>query len=795
MDRVKELERDLQTVRERLSRLSEASQRITESLELETVLQSVLDSARSLTDAKYGLVTLQDNAGRIEFHLASGLTPEETRQVWSFSEGERLFQYLGNITDPLRLRDFSSHIRSLGLPEFRPPVPVSPPMSFLATSIRHRVDSVVALFLADKEGGREFTAEDEETLVKFASQAVMVVVNARRYREEQRARVDLEALIKTSPVGVVVFDARTAEIKSFNRETARILEGLRTNDRPTRELLEVATIRRADGRELSLVELAPAEALNQGETIRAEEVVFEIPGGRKVSALMNATPIHSDEGRMESFVVTLQDMTPLQDLERLRGDFLSMVSHDLRTPLAAIKGSAATVLGDASERDGAEMVQFFRIINEQADHMSGLIDDLLDVARIETGAMQVNPEPVNVTGLLEKAREAFACGSGKHDVRIELMPDLPVVMADRRRIVQVLGNLLSNASRYAPETSVIRIVAAQEGGHVAIRVVDKGCGVSAERLPRMFRKFSRLEGGDLGGDHAGSGWGLSICRGIVEAHGGRIWAESEGEGRGTRVTFTLPIAEEAGVGNLPRSAKTATPRTQRRRGRTPVLVVDDDPQTLRKVRETLSKAGYRPLVTGDPDEVPRLMEEHRPHLVVLDLVLPSTDGVEVMTNVIRNTDVPVIFLSAYGHEEAIARAFDAGADDYVVKPFSPTELAARIRAALRKRTERGQSVPDEPYVLGDLAIDYARREVTVAGRLIPFTNIEYRLLVELSLNAGLIVTYDELLQRVWGRRHTDDTRTLRTAVKKVRRKLGEEANKPVYIFNVPRVGYRLGMVE
>ena len=793
MDRVKELERDLQTERERLARLSEATIRLNESLELETVLQRILDGARSLTRARYGLITLQDNEGRMEARLTSGLTPEETGQLWSFSEGERLFQYLANIRDPLRVRDFSSHIRSLGLPEFSPPATVSRPLPFLATSIRQRADGVVGLFLAYKEGGRDFTAEDEEILVTFASQAAQVVVNARRYRKAQRARRDLEAQIKTSPMGVVVFDARTAEIKSFNRETTRILEGLRIHDRPTRELLEVATIRRADGRESSLVELASAEALNKGETIRAEEVAFEVPGGGRASALMNATPVHSEEGRMESFVVTLQDMTPLEDLGRLRGEFLSMLSHELRTPLAAIKGSAATVLDDASEWDGAEMVQFFRIINEQADHMGGLIDDLLDVARIEAGVLRVNPEPVTVIGLLEKARNAFSGGSGKCNVRIELAPDLPAVMADRRPIVQVLGNLLSYASRNASETSVIRIIAAQEGVHVAIHVVDEGCGASPEGLPRMFQRFPRLKGRNFGGGHAGSGWGLPICRGIVEAHGGRIWAE--GEGSGTRVAFTLPIAEESGSDNRPGSAKTATPGTRRRRERTPILVVDDDAQTLRKVGATLSNAGYFPVMTGDPDEVPRLMNEHRPHLVVLDLVLPSTDGVEVMTNVIRNTDVPVIFLSAYGHEEAIARAIDAGADDYVVKPFSPTELAARIRAALRKRKERGRSVPEDPYVLGDLSINYARRQVTVAGRPILLTNIEYRLLAELSLNAGMIVTYDELLQRVWGRRHAGDTRTLRTAVKRVRRKLGDEANQPVYVFNAPRIGYHMGMAE
>ena len=141
--------------------------------------------------------------------------------------------------------------------------------------------------------------------------------------------------------------------------------------------------------------------------------------------------------------------------------------------------------------------------------------------------------------------------------------------------------------------------------------------------------------------------------------------------------------------------------------------VDDDPQALRYVRDALASADYTPVVTGDPGEALRLVAEEKPDLVLLDLMLPGTDGIELIKDILAAGDLPVIFLSAYGRDELIARAFDMGAVDYVVKPFSPTELAARIRAALRKRAA---SEPSEPYVLGDLAIDYGERLVTLAGR-------------------------------------------------------------------------------
>ncbi len=223
--------------------------------------------------------------------------------------------------------------------------------------------------------------------------------------------------------------------------------------------------------------------------------------------------------------------------------------------------------------------------------------------------------------------------------------------------------------------------------------------------------------------------------------------------------------------------------------------MDDDPQTLRNVREALSNAGYALVATDDPDEVPRLLEEHCPQLVLLDLVLPGTDGIEIMQAIFKDAEVPVVFLSAYGHDDAIARAFEAGAADYVVKPFSPTELVARIRAALRKATPSDQKEPEEPFVMGRLTIDYARRRVAVDDRTVGLTVFEYRLLVELSLNAGVIMTRDHLLQRVWRKRSDGDTRPLRSAVKSLRRKLGDDAGNPTYIFNEPGVGYRIGAVE
>ena len=372
------------------------------------------------------------------------------------------------------------------------------------------------------------------------------------------------------------------------------------------------------------------------------------------------------------------------------------------------------------------------------------IGDLLDAGRIDTGTLSVAPEPSDVAALVDQARGTFISGGGRHTVRIDLPPDLPRVMADRQRLVQVLNNLLANAARHAPDSAPIRIAAEREGLDVAVSVADEGQGIAPDQLGQLFRKYTTA--GDRKGG-LGSGLGLAICKGLVEAQGGRIRAESGGVGLGARFTFTIPVAEAAS--DRPAPARPGPPGHAP--DAVPILVVDDDPETLRHLRDTLAEAGYAPLVTGDPGAVARLIQTEKPQLVLLDLMLPGTDGIELMQTVPELADLPVIFISGYGRDETIARALEAGADDYVVKPFSPTELTARIRAALRRRAN------PVPFVLGDLAIDYDRRRVSVAGRPVTLTPTEYELLRVLAQGAGRVLTHEDLAAPGLGRTQTQQS--------------------------------------
>ena len=452
--------------------------------------------------------------------------------------------------------DVPAYVRVLGFsPDDR-----LPSKTFQGTPMRHLGVHVGNFYLVEKAGGEAFTDEDEEILVLFAAQAATAIANARTYRAERRARADLEALIETSPVGVVVFEARTGALVSLNREAARIVQDLCGPGQSAEQLLGIITCRRADGREIALDRLPLARALDRAETVRAEEVVLSVPDGRSVTTLINATPIRDPDGpddALASVVVTMQDLAPLREIERMRAEFLGMVSHELRAPLTSIKGSAATALRAARLVGPAEVAQFFRIIDEQADRMDSLIGDLLDAGRIETGTLSVAPEPSDVAVLVDQARGTFISGGGRHTVRIDLPPDLPRVMADRQRLVQVLNNLLANAARHSPESAPIRIAAEREGLDVAVSVADEGRGIAPDQLGQLFRKYTTA--GDREGG-LGAGW---------DSPSARAWSRPRAGASGPRAAASGSGRASPSRSRWPRRPATVPPRPAPARRATP----------------------------------------------------------------------------------------------------------------------------------------------------------------------------------------------------------------------------------
>ena len=779
--------REIASLRTRLSKLGEASLRVSETLDVNTVLKEVIDNARDLTGARYGALLTYEPSGGIQDFITSGLSAEETEHLKVLPKGLGLLGYMNEIREPLRVADISSHPSSVGFPENHPPM-----KTFLGMPIRHRGEHVGNIYLTEKEGGREFTGEDQNVLVMFASQAGAAIFNARRYREEQQAKADLEALINISPVGVLVFDGKTGDLVSANDETRRLVGKLDVPGRTLKELLSVLALRRPDGSDIPMEELPTVKALTHGETVFADEMVIHPPDGRAaITTLVNARPISQDSGEIASVVATIQDITPLEEIKRQRADFLNAVSHELRTPLTAIKGSTSTLLNSTYPLDPTETRQFLRVIDEQSNHMRRLINDLVDVTQIEAGLLTVSPEPTEVADILDEAKETYLLeGKASNDVEVHVSPSLPRVMADRRRVLQVLVNLLTCVSGYSYKSSTVRISASPQDLHVAITVENVSAGEAGpgpqDDSGRIRGTVPEVAGRKNGNDDLS----IAICEGIVEAHGGRLSVDGGDRGRGTGFTFTIPAADEAEHVDGLTPAWPASGRHPDREG-VIVLAVSDSGETARYLRNTLTQAGFRAVIIDDSDDVERTIEEQKPRVILLEPTQSWADGLGMLVRVGRISDAPVIVLAGHGWDQHIGRAFELGAFDYVAKPFTSTEMLARIGLALRGRSVADRNEPSGQYQRGELSIDYVEREVVVSGRPIHLTSTEYKLLTELSASAGRVLTHEQLLRRVWGPLYTSDSRIVRTYVKELRHKLGDNASRPTYIFNEPGVGYRM----
>ena len=542
--------------------------------------------------------------------------------------------------------------------------------------------------------------------------------------------------------------------------------------------------------------VCPLEAVKETKAPITVEHTHYDEDGNTTAVEVHCHPVLDDEGNVRQVIEYTLDITERrraeEELEKLRSEFLGMVTHELKTPLTAIKGSAATALGSQRPFGAEENRELFQIVDEQADRLRDLMDNLLDMTRIEAGSLSVSPEPTDVRAVLEEARATFVHSGGSRQVELELPDDLPAVAADRHRVVQVLTNLLNNAARFSPATAPITIAAEHDPLQVTIHVRDRGRGIPREKLPRLFKKFSQVHD-DVGQKLSGTGLGLAICKGIVEAHGGRIWVDSPGQGQGSTFSFTLPVATESAVKSLPDEARRAAHlgRVRRAGERTRVLAVDDEPQVLRYLQRSLDEAGYQPIVTSDPSQVVKLVELEEPDLVLLDLRLPGTSGFELLKRIREFSGVPVIFLTASDRDEDTVRALRMGADDYITKPFSPSELLARIGAALRRRLLPDLMEVQPPFVLGDLRINFAERRVTVGGQEVSLSATEYKILYELATHAGRVLTYDQILRRVWGEEYSGETELVRSFIRNLRRKLGDDAHHPRFIFTERQVGYRM----
>ena len=519
----------------------------------------------------------------------------------------------------------------------------------------------------------------------------------------------------------------------------------------------------------------------------SHEVVVETEEGKKRTLAFRCWRFQaSSDGRVYA-VVAAREANASREPVSARAELMSVLAHELRTPLTSIKGCASTLISQRAVIGEERTQDFLRIINEQSDRLRELIDNVLDITRIESGSLKVRPEPVDLRDLVRRVVADLRMRVRERGVFFDYPDDLPEVWVDPRRIEQVLNNLLDNALKYSPAPEPVWVQAARSGEAVVVSVRDRGPGIPTHEVGRIFEKFYRAD--EVNNRQVrGSGLGLSICRGLVEAHGGTIWVESQ-IGEGSVFRFTLPLRPTGVAGSRQGDAAPLATRGATIQEPKTALIVAKDERLARFLRAGLEAAEFSPQVLTDEQDLAARVGAGEAAIVLLDGELAGARDLGVLRQLRERSLVPVILIDGRSFVGR-RRALEAGADDYLAWPFSAIELSTRARSVLERATPGALPAGQSSLKGGPLHLDLGQQQATLDGKPVHLTPAEFRLLFLLVANAGRAVAARELLRQVWGPDYVDENDYLEAHVLRLRRKLEVDPQRPRYILSEPDSRYR-----
>ena len=536
------MEQAIEARLQELSTLLETSAAVVSTLDSRLVLNRILEQVERLLNIQMcAILALDEKHGVFRAQASRGLSKRYTENL-SISPQEPLSVTLSAIRsgEPIQISDTEEDNTFAAI---RPRARAEGYRSVLAVPLntKHAPPSALLVYRPDPH---IFTKRELNLLTSFANHAAMAIENAALYaRSDMRLREQtrrLEALIQSLQDGLVMEDLRGTVLYA-NRRTGEILEmpveeiiGA-PGSQFTEKLLSQLTTKDEEQREKTI---RLVKAALTGEGLRRVEL--ENITNRKVSHLvLRIFDVTDADGTPIGRGQILRDITRDREIDRMKSSLISTVSHELRTPLAAIKGYVTTLLAEDVAWDNLTQREFLEIISSESDRLSKLVNDLLDMSRIEAGNLDVNRVECSLEEIVHRAAER-AVPAPKERLVVNLPPGLPSIYVDSQRIEAVLRNLIENAAKYAGDSSPVTISASILGEDLIVRVQDGGPGIPAEHSDRIFESFYRLES-DLTHMAHGAGLGLAICRGFVGAHGGKIWLESQT--KGTCIAFSLPLSQ------------------------------------------------------------------------------------------------------------------------------------------------------------------------------------------------------------------------------------------------------------
>ena len=513
--------------------LLETSTAVVSTLDLETVLHRILEQMGRLLSVKmYAVIALDEKNGSFRIRASRGLSRQFTEQLSiQPTEPDSVTMRALHAREPIQVSDTETD-PSYKIRKQRARTEGYRAILAVPLNTQHAPPTALLVFHPTPH---VFTHNELQLLTSFANHAAMAIENAMLYeRSDMRLREQthrLEALVQSLHDGLILSDLGGTVIYANKRVGE--LAGVST---------KVLTGMHVDQILRRIIERTAGKAEVQSILDEKGEQTMEISqqgSDRTIHLRLEVFNVKDEEGLPIGRGIFFHDITTDRELDRMKSSLVSTVSHELRTPLAAIKGYVSTMLADDVEWDRASQHEFLTIISDESDRLTNLVNNLLDLSRIEAGSLKLSPEQCNVRETVARAaRQARLLPS--HSLEVQVAPRLPKLYADPPRLEAILRNLIENAAKYGGESAHIQVDVSKQEGGLLFRVSDDGPGIPERERQNIFESFYRIDE-SLARLTSGAGLGLAICQGLVRAHGGRIWAEDRE--RGACIAFTIPARD------------------------------------------------------------------------------------------------------------------------------------------------------------------------------------------------------------------------------------------------------------
>lgn len=560
--------------------------------------------------------------------------------------------------------------------------------SVLYLPVLNAVQEVVACMILSRFG-RKIAEQDQLLAIGLSKQISLALDKLAMYEETEKQRQMTQDMLDTVQEGVHLIHLNGATLQ-VNRTFCELLGYHSLGELQGHHLDHFFSHLKNRTRDSDrLIQYIHSVVMEEGE-LPSGSLVFELTHPQPRYIQLYAEPLYRHQEKWSTLLV-YRDITKEYEIDQMKSEFVSTVSHELRTPLASVLGFAELLLN--KELKPERQQRYMSAIYQEAKRLTSLINDFLDLQRMESGRQTYEVEKVAIDQLIREVFGSYRIQSPAHTFQLDLQTERTTILGDRDKLRQVLVNLISNAVKYSPKGGRIRVICREEDNQLLIDIQDEGLGIPAEAIPHLFTKFYRVDNSDRR-EIGGTGLGLAIVQEIVNIHHGEIAVTSE-SGQGSTFTVFLPLPEEPLA--VTSSERTDNPHASSGQSNGQVVIIEDDVNLSELLRDELIGSGFTVYSFSKAAEAMETIDKLRPDAVVLDLVLQDgDDGWKVIQAMRENPElrtIPIVISSAFEEKK---KAFELGAKGYLIKPYHPDTLSKAILLAITSNESTGQIlIPDQ----------------------------------------------------------------------------------------------------